>query len=143
MYGYYNNINMQPDPGMIAMQERLKRMQQQAYAPQPLGTYGIKGRMVTSIDEARAAQIDFDGSASYFPCPAEHKIYVKSLDLNGNPIFEVYQLANNGGMQQPVYVENGAFMALQQRVEQLEVALKGVVNNVQPNANVTNDGQQP
>ncbi|PWM78688.1 MAG: hypothetical protein DBY32_04195 [Phascolarctobacterium sp.] len=114
------------------------------YAPpqQAIQYGGIKGRVVTSIDEARAAQIDFDGSASYFPCPAERKIYVKSLDLNGNPVFEVYQLTNNGTQQQPVYVENSAFAALQQRVEQLEAALKGVSGNVQPGANITNDGQQ-
>lgn len=147
MYPNYPNYRpLPPDPAMIAMNERLEQMrrQQQMYAPpqQAIQYGGIKGRVVTSIDEARAAQIDFDGSASYFPCPAERKIYVKSLDLNGNPVFEVYQLTNNGTQQQPVYVENSAFAALQQRVEQLEAALKGVSGNVQPGANITNDGQQ-
>lgn len=86
MYGNYPAYNPVPDPAMAAMQERLKNMQQQ-YRPMPpqpaMPMYGIKGRPVTNIEEARAAQIDFDGSMSYFPCPAERKIFAKGLDLNG------------------------------------------------------------
>ena len=145
MYGNYPAYNPVPDPAMAAMQERLKNMQQQ-YRPMPsqplMPMYGIKGRPVTNIEEARAAQIDFDGSTSYFPCPAERKIFAKGLDLNGNPVFEVYQLVN-GNVQQPAYVENSAFMALQQRVELLEAALKGANNNVQPYAvNANNEQSQ-
>lgn len=147
MYGNYQSYNPMPDPAIMEMQERLKRMQQQ-YRPMPSQTampmYGIKGRPVTNIEEARAAQIDFDGSMSYFPCPAERKIFAKGLDLNGNPVFEVYQLVNGNVQQQPNYVESSAFMALQQRVEQLEAALKGANNNVQPaNINANNEQPQP
>lgn len=147
MYPTYPNYNtLPPDPAMLAMQERLKQMQrqQQMYQPMPQPQYngGVKGRMVTSIDEARAAQIDFDGSASYFPCPAERKIYVKSLDLNGNPVFEVYQLMSGNAQQQSTYVESSAFAALQQRVEQLEAALKGANNNVQQSNAVNTDDER-
>lgn len=149
MYGNYPAYNPVPmDPAMVEMQERLKRMQQQAYRSMPsqpaMPMYGIKGRPVTNIEEARAAQIDFDGSTSYFPCPAERKIFAKGLDLNGNPVFEVYQLVTGNVQQQPAYVESSAFMALQQRVEQLEAALKGANNNVQPaNINANNEQPQP
>lgn len=147
MYGNYPAYNPVPmDPAMVEMQERLKRMQQQAYRSMPsqpaMPMYGIKGRPVTNIEEARAAQIDFDGSTSYFPCPAERKIFAKGLDLNGNPVFEVYQLVTGNVQQQPAYVESSAFMALQQRVEQLEAALKGANNNVQPITTNANAGQQ-
>jgi hypothetical protein len=37
----------------------------------------LKGRPVTSIDEARAASIDFDGSVFYFPDVANKCIYTK------------------------------------------------------------------
>lgn len=116
MYGNYPSYNPVPaDPAMIEMQERLKRMQQ-AYRPvppQPAMQYGgIKGRMVTSVDEARAAQIDFDGSLNYFPAPAEGKIYVKSIGLDGLPVFEVYQRVDAAQKQQPVYVESGALAAM-------------------------------
>lgn len=149
MYGNYPAYNPVPDPAMAAMQERLKNMQQQqVYRPMPpqpaIPMYGIKGRPVTNIEEARAAQIDFDGSTSYFPCPAERKIFAKGLDLNGNPVFEVYQLVTGNVQQQPAYVESSAFMALQQRVEQLEAALKGANNNVQTYAvNANNEQSQP
>lgn len=149
MYGNYPAYNPVPmDPAMVEMQERLKRMQQQAYRSMPsqpaMPMYGIKGRPVTNIEEARAAQIDFDGSTSYFPCPAERKIFAKGLDLNGNPVFEVYQLVTGNVQQQPAYVESSAFMALQQRVEQLEAALKGANNNVQPaSINANNEQPQP
>ena len=147
MYGNYPAYNPVPmDPAMVEMQERLKRMQQQAYRSMPsqpaMPMYGIKGRPVTNIEEARAAQIDFDGSTSYFPCPAERKIFAKGLDLNGNPVFEVYQLVTGNVQQQPAYVESSAFMALQQRVEQLEAALKGANNNVQSYA-VNANNEQP
>lgn len=146
MYGNYPAYNPVPmDPAMVEMQERLKRMQQQAYRSMPsqpaMPMYGIKGRPVTNIEEARAAQIDFDGSTSYFPCPAERKIFAKGLDLNGNPVFEVYQLVTGNVQQQPAYVESSAFMALQQRVEQLEAALKGANNNVQSYAVNANNEQ--
>lgn len=148
MYGNYPSYNPMPDPTIAAMQERLAKMQQQQtyrpIPPQPVMPYGgIKGRMVTSVDEARAAQIDFDGSMNYFPAPAEGKIYVKSIGLDGLPVFEVYQRVDAAPKQQ-AYVESSAFIALQQRVEQLEAALKGANNNVQPYAvNANNEQPQP
>lgn len=123
---FNNTYPTYPMPEQLAMQERLRQMQQ--YRP---AYSGIKGRMVASVDEARAAQIDFDGSLNFFPCPAEKKIYVKSIGLDGLPVFEVYSLAGNG---QPVYVENTVFKALENRVAQIEAVMKGANNNVQPDA---------
>ena len=110
------------------------------------GGYGvggvIKGRLVTGMDEARAAQFDLDGTASYFPAPAENRIYVKNIDLNGLPVFQVYQLME----QKPepkAYADTGVVEALQKRVEQLEELLKGVNANVQQlQSNATNANAQ-
>ena len=100
---------------------------------------GIKGRPVTSIDEAKAAQIDLDGTMTYFPSLAENKIYVKSIGFDGLPIFNVYQLVDTK-QAQPVYAESSIVIALQQRVDALERIIKGVNSNVQPNANDANVG---
>ena len=90
------------------------------------------GRIVTGIEEARAAQIPLDGTPIYFPSPAENKIYVKYVGMNGTPVFNVYELSVQG--KQPVYADSAVVAALQQRVEQLERLVKGGGSNVQSNA---------
>ena len=50
----------------------------------------LKGRFVSSVDEVRAAQVDFDGSIFIFPDMANKKIYTKQIDLNGNVKLEEY-----------------------------------------------------
>lgn len=101
MYGYVNNgYAMGAGP---AMQQRLQYMQEmQGQAITPPQQYnnspflnmagGLRGRAVTSIEEARAAQIELDGTIFYFPSLAENKIYTKSVGLDGMPIFNVYSL---------------------------------------------------
>lgn len=44
---------------------------------------GIKGRPVSSIEEARAISIDFDGSVFYFPDLANRRIYTKQINMDG------------------------------------------------------------
>lgn len=82
MYGQYNPY-MGATPQMQQRLNYLQQQQQQMYQPtmqQPM-PMALKGRIVT--DEAKAAQIDLDGTSTFFPCPAEGKIYEKSIDLNG------------------------------------------------------------
>ena len=68
---------------------------QQSYAPRQV-PYEVpqqnllKGRFVSSVDEVRAAQVDFDGSIFVFPDIANKKIYTKQIDLNGNVKLEEY-----------------------------------------------------
>lgn len=68
---------------------------QQSYAPRQVPYEMpqqnlLKGRFVSSIDEVRAAQVDFDGSIFVFPDMANKKIYTKQIDLNGNVKLEEY-----------------------------------------------------
>lgn len=63
---------------------------QEMPVPQPY--YGIKGRPVASIEEARAQTIDFDGSIFYFPDLANGKIYTKQINMDGTSTLNVYEI---------------------------------------------------
>ena len=53
---------------------------------------GLKGRLVTSLEEARATSIDFDGSVFYFPDLANKRIYTKQINIDGTASLCVYEL---------------------------------------------------
>ena len=134
---YYNPYPAYDD----SMQRRLAELQRQQQThkysslPVPPPSYDrplqqqmppvIKGRIVTSIDEARAAQIDLDGTSTYFPSPAEGKIYEKLIGLDGMPIFRVYEI-KQANEQKPVYAEKNIVLALQARIEKLEHQIGGM-----------------
>jgi hypothetical protein len=52
----------------------------------------LKGRPVSSLEEARAATIDFDGSIFYFPDYANRCIYTKQINMDGTSSFMMYEL---------------------------------------------------
>ena len=52
----------------------------------------LKVYPVSSIDEARAANIDFDGSITFFPDLNNKKIYTKQIQMDGSLAFNVYEL---------------------------------------------------
>lgn len=62
-----------------------------SYVEQTQPQMVIKGRPVTSIEEARAASIDFDGSVFYFPDLANKRIYTKQINMDGTSSFNVYE----------------------------------------------------
>lgn len=109
MYGqqpYY------PTPAMQTAQQRLQMMEAQypqfaspqsmgyaqpnpyqpATAQAPSAAPILKGRPVSNEEEANAAMIDFDGSLFVFPDKAHGKIYTKQLGLDGNIIFNKYNI---------------------------------------------------
>lgn len=92
-----------------------------------------EGMLIERFHKNKAAQIDLDGSSTFFPCPAEGKIYEKSIDLNGLPVFRVYQLSNPQEQKQVVYAERSYVDNLIQRVDKLEKQLGGM--NHEPDAN--------
>lgn len=61
----------------------------------------IKGRPVVSIDEARAAQIDLDGSLYVFPDIGNKKIYTKQINMDGTATFNVFELAPQAPQSAP------------------------------------------
>ena len=52
----------------------------------------LKGRPVSSLDEVRAAAIDFDGSISFFPDLANGRIYTKQCNVDGTAALNMYEL---------------------------------------------------
>ena len=52
----------------------------------------LKGRLVSSLEEARATSIDFDGTVFYFPDLANKRIYTKQINMDGTASLYVYEL---------------------------------------------------
>ena len=80
-YNYYPQPTNQPPP-----------YQPRAYQQAPLQPMGLKGRLVSSFEEARASSIDFDGSVFYFPDLANRRIYTKQINIDGTASLYVYEL---------------------------------------------------
>ena len=74
----------------------------------PLAT-GLKGRPVSSIEEARASSIDFDGSVFYFPDLANKCIYTKQINLDGTATLLMYELKEIPVPSQPNFVTREEF----------------------------------
>ena len=96
----------------------------------------VKGRVVTGIEEARAAQVDLDGTPSYFPSLGEGKIYVKYIGMDGLPVFQSFIVEQPKPQMPGISLES-----LAQRVQNIENAIQnmnGGAVNVQPNGNDAN-----
>ena len=99
-----NNTPYMPQTGY---QARMGAMYNQPQAPQYMpaqtaptfnnyqapaqGAY-LKGRAVTSLEEARAAMIDLDGSVHIFTDFANGKIYTKQINLDGTAVLNTYTM---------------------------------------------------
>ena len=70
---------------------------------------GLKGRPVSSIDEARATSIDFDGSVFYFPDLANKCIYTKQINLDGTATLLMYELKEIPVPAQPNFITREEF----------------------------------
>ena len=98
MYGYGNTYTYQQDrmnqynpldrymPQTPYIQQNA--VNQQQAVPQQV----IKGRPVSSYDEAKASMIDLDGSMFVFPDIANKRIYTKQIMLDGSAELKVYVL---------------------------------------------------
>lgn len=75
-----------------AQQQQMYYTPQQQQMYRPSYVLGLKGRPVSSIDEARAMTIDFDGSVFYFPDLANNRIYTKQINLDGTVSLLMYEL---------------------------------------------------
>ena len=73
---------------------------------------------MASLEEARAAQIDFDGSLHVFTDIGNKKIYTKQINLDGTATLHTYSLADEDlAATAPEYVTKAEF---NQALAQLE-----------------------
>lgn len=98
----------------------------------------IRGRMVTSLDEVKAAMIDLDGGVHVFTDFGNHKIYTKQINLDGTATINTYCLEDpiKSPPSIPVYQEDLDRVAksLMGEIDSLKSKLYGGTKNVQPNA---------
>ena len=91
---------------------------------------GLKGRPVTSLEEVRAAAVDFDGSVSFFPDLANGKIYTKQCNIDGTASLNMYEIKEIPTVPNPNtdYVTreefNNAMTSLKQALSQANLALE-------------------
>ena len=127
---YYNGYRWQPPAqNQMVMPQQMEQQQQQMMQQQfpqmpQQQMLGLKGRLVSSIDEVRATPVDMDGSETYFPHPASNSIYTKSIDMNGNQVIRRYVLDKDNGTDNNSLDAN--FTELEKRVKSLEELLEGL-----------------
>lgn len=125
---------------MAMTQQRLNMMEQQypqfqQNPPQQMSS-ALKGRPVSSIEEARASMIDLDGSVHYFIDKANSCIYTKQINLDGTATLDVYtkqieQIPQVSSLDtvEPIKREefNSAIQNLQQQISNIagELGIKG------------------
>lgn len=71
---------------------------------------GLKGRPVSSIEEARAAVIDFDGMINYFPDVANKRVYTKQFNVDGTAAFSAYELKEIPNTMETAQIETNQFI---------------------------------
>lgn len=111
MYGQmgYPGYTGMPFNPMVNAQQRLAQMEQQYpqfSQGQPQQQPGwMKCRAVTSMDEAKAAMIDLDGSLNVFTNIANGEIYTKQVGMDGLAVFNTYRRVDQP--QQPMPQQQG------------------------------------
>ena len=87
---------------------------------------GLKGRPVSSIDEARASSVDFDGTVFYFPDLANKCIYTKQINLDGTATLLMYELKEIPVPSQPNFITREEF---ENTIAQLKNSLVTIPQN--------------
>lgn len=100
----YNNFN-----GYMNYYPQQATQQQSTIRSMP-PQLGLKGRPVSSLEEARATSIDFDGSIFFFPDLANRRIYTKQINMDGTATLNMYELKEIPSVNAAVNVNNSNFI---------------------------------
>ena len=82
-------------------------------------SYSLKGRPVSSLEEARALSIDFDGSIFYFPDLANKKIYTKQINMDGTATLNMYELKPMPVASTADYITRAEFESALLKIQEL------------------------
>ena len=104
MFQNYNYYPQQIPNQQVTQQQ--PQYQIPGYLRQAPPQVTLKGRLVSSLEEARATSIDFDGSVFYFPDLANKRIYTKQINMDGTASLYVYELR-----ELPVEEEKGSLVS--------------------------------
>ena len=94
-------------------------------AQQQQAFIGLKGRPVSSLEEARAAAIDFDGSVFFFPDLANKRIYTKQINLDGTASMNMYEYK-----EVPTEAFNSSNFVTRQEFDETLNDIKGALNMI-------------
>ena len=118
--------------------------QQQQYMQQQVGYkqptmqqyYNWNGnqqvRPVSSIEEAKASPIDFDGTVFYFPDLANKRIYTKHIGMDGIAVLNMYELKEMPIQQSQKEIDLSHYVTreeLEQTILQFKGMLEQTLNN--------------
>ena len=121
-------------------QQQFIRPQPQQVAPQ----VELRGRMVSSIEEARATPIDFDGSVFYFPDLANKRIYTKQINMDGTASINMYELKEipNSSQSNNDYITREEFNTTLTSIKEVFAQIMGSNNAVAPSQESGQPAQQ-
>ncbi len=134
----YQNYTYYPPVQQPMGQQVVPNYTQPNYLRTAQSQNGLKGRLVSSLEEARATPIDFDGSIFYFPDLANKRIYTKQINMDGTATLNMYELretpAMNENPQVPQSINN--FITrdeFEQVIGRIQQQLPKETNKVQSN----------
>ena len=114
-----------PYGGYSAATAPMMRPELPAYMlPQTAPTAVLKGRPVSSFEEARVAQVDLDGSVSIFPDLGNKRIYTKRINIDGTATISTYALN-----EQPIESTNPEY-ATKEEISELKATLDAIMEKL-------------
>ena len=139
----YNPYGFNPNAYAQTTQNRLNQLEMQNNMqnypanipnPQPIQQMNnsvgfLKGRAVTSIDEAKASMIDLDGSLYIFTDIANKRIYTKQINNNGVAELKIYELSENEMPAPQMIPLNNEMEELKTRIAFLEQQMHNFKSN--------------
>ena len=134
----YQNYAYYPQVQQPMGQQVVPNYTQPNYLRTAQSQNGLKGRLVSSLEDARATPIAFDGSIFYFPDLANKRIYTKQINMDGTATLNMYELRETPAMnetpQVPQSINN--FITrdeFEQVIGRIQQQLPKETNTVQPN----------